>query len=131
MLLLFLFRIRIFSWALRFILKYWTLKMLLPVPCCKQLCFKTISKRTNVCAVFPKFLLFPCRMPWFVNWALFPTRKSKPIDQQKCRHYDAFRCKMSHRVKRRMSAIDATTSMHGHKKRFDLFNAITSIFVIT
>ena len=117
------FDIRILSWA-----QNWTLKILLP--CCKQVCFKTICKRTNVCEVLPKFLLFPCRMPWFVHLALFPIRKSKPINQQKGQNYDVFRCKMSHRVKRRMSAIDATTSMHGYKKRCDLFDVITSIFVI-
>ena len=99
----------IFRWALIFIFKIINAELLLA--CCKQVCFKTICKRTNVCDVLHKFLLFPCRMPWFVHLVLFPIRKRKPIYQQKCHNYDVFRCKTSHPVKRTMSAIEVTTSM--------------------
>ena len=89
------FHIRIFSWALIFIFKIMNGEILLP--CCKQVCFKTIWKRTNVCDVLPKFLLFPFPgCPGSCTWHFFQFERGIPL---------------TNRVKRTMLTIQVTTSM--------------------
>ena len=49
------------------------------LPCCKQVCFKTIWKPTNVCDVLPKFLLFLVRYPVSCTGHFFQPERGNPL----------------------------------------------------